>query len=155
MKIERIPNYHTDASITKHIPICIFMSADFRSDDPILKKFDKQFELRRKFKYRYRYYRDLYFFDSRNGDCLEIKQNGIHVFGLVYHGEAGLNPSDDEIRGAFIQLKKYIFREKIKEVQLSLDGIAKFCDYMDILDFIFDLFNLTDTTFYITGGKHD
>ena len=69
-------------------PFVIFLPADFKSNTMVYKNMNSQFDLRGKLKEKFRYFGDIYEFNSRTCDCLftKIKNNGyIHrVFTVIY-----------------------------------------------------------------------
>lgn len=126
-------------------PFVIFLPADFKSNTMVYKNMNSQFDLRGKLKEKFRYFGDIYEFNSRTCDCLfiKIKNNGyIHrVFTVIYKPTFKDETKMENVINGLKRLKEEMYKNDIYDVALNPECLFdNQDDYDKFLGYVSDIF---------------
>jgi len=130
---------HTISYDTKS-PIAHFITADFKPKTAFYKSIDNLYDIRRRLKLRYRYYGDIFNFNSRKRDCLRLFTNDIKLYNLIIAENKLDEATKESIRMALCLFREQLIEDGFKAFSICSENINLIISNEEFDDVITDIF---------------
>jgi hypothetical protein len=130
---------HTISYDTKS-PIAHFITADFKPKTAFYKNIDNLYDIRRRLKLHYRYYGDIFNFNSRKRDCLRLFTNDIKLYNLIIAENKLDEATKESIRMALCLLREQLVKDGFKAFSICSENINLIINNEEFDDVITDIF---------------